>query len=173
MSKQLLALTSALIFGVASAADLSSEQQKTSYVVGYEMGIMLKETEDKRIDLDAAIAGISDTVAGQINLAKDERKKIIDAFTVEQQKRLKEKAEKELADAKAKLAQTKPELLMAQADGGAPAPAATADTKPENAEAKPAEDKTTEAKSAEAAETKADDSAKTQEPAASPAPTTN
>lgn len=156
MSKQLLALTSALIFGAASAADLASEQQKTSYVIGYEMGIMLKETEDKRIDLDAAIAGISDTVAGQINLDKDERKKIIDAFTVEQQKRLKEKAEKELADAKAKLAQTKPELLMSQANDAAgggtvetPAAEATAEA------AAPAEE------------------AKAQEPAANSTPSSN
>ena len=170
MSKQLLALTSALIFGAAHAADLSSEQQKTSYVVGYEMGIMLKETEDKRIDLDAAIAGISDTVAGQINLDKDERKKIIDAFTVEQQKRLKEKAEKELADAKVKLTQVKPEVLMAQASGNgdAPAPEATAAAKATEAGASAeAEPKAAEAEpKVEAQEAKADG-------AASPTPSSN
>ena len=96
MKKIPLALFTALIFSQASALELKSDAQKLGYTMGHEMGTVLKETEDKRIDLEAAQAGVQDALEGKNQLGAEETSKL-----------WQEKAEKEAAEAQAGTAEKK------------------------------------------------------------------
>ena len=86
MKKIPLALFTALIFSQASALELKSDAQKLGYTMGHEMGTVLKETEDKRIDLEAAQAGVQDALEGKNQLGAEETSKLLETFTEEQAK---------------------------------------------------------------------------------------
>ena len=107
MKKIPLALFTALIFSQASALELKSDAQKLGYTMGHEMGTVLKETEDKRIDLEAAQAGVQDALEGKNQLGAEETSKLLETFTEEQAKLWQEKAEKEAAEAQAGTAEKK------------------------------------------------------------------
>ncbi len=73
----------------ANAADLTTEQQKLSYVFGINAGQNLK-AEGVDIDIEAFTAGIADMFAGkQPQLGQEEAEKVIAAF---QQNKAKEMA---------------------------------------------------------------------------------
>lgn len=107
MKKIPLALFTALIFSQATALELKSDAQKLGYTMGHEMGTVLKETEDKRIDLEAAQAGVQDALEGKNQLGAEETSKLLETFTEEQAKLWQEKAEKEAAEAQAGTAEKK------------------------------------------------------------------
>ena len=92
MKKIPLALFTALIFSQASALELKSDAQKLGYTMGHEMGTVLKETEDKRIDLEAAQAGVQDALEGKNQLGAEETSKLLETFTEEQAKLWQEQA---------------------------------------------------------------------------------
>ena len=101
-----------LLFGICYAGekqDLKDQKDKESYSLGYQFGQNLK-AQDVEINLDVYISGIRDSLGGKDSLMSQEeiRTTLSDLqkrIAAVRQKELKEKAEKNLSESKAFLAE--------------------------------------------------------------------
>lgn len=101
-----------LLFGICYAGekqDLKDQKDKESYSLGYQFGQNLK-AQDVEINLDVYISGIRDSLGGKDSLMSQEETRttlsdLQKRIAAVRQKELKEKAEKNLSESKAFLAE--------------------------------------------------------------------